>query len=253
MRGNVDPDAGSGMIGMDMTEAGMTEVKARAGKTAGRPSLWLVTALLVGQQIVLTLVHYVAAPALGMAPGSASAIAITIIVGAVVMGLLVAMDIRRQGRASAVLLAWPRWDGRTAATMAIALVIAQVPLLYLAAIGQTVWQSGGSAHLAVGAALRSSSATGWLVLATVLVAPLIEETLYRGYLVGALIDRVPAPVTIAISALLFVTLHAEAANLVAALCLGIATALCAVRTRSIVPGLIIHVASNAFGMWYATV
>ena len=55
-----------------------------------------------------------------------------------------------------------------------------------------------------------------------------------------------------ISALLFVTLHFEPANLIASLCLGFGTGLCALRTRSVMPGLIVHVASNAFGMWYAT-
>ena len=139
--------------------------------------------------------------------------------------------------------------------MLLALVIAQLPLLYLAASGRTVWQSGAGSHLAVGQALRASLSTVsglGLLVATVVVAPLVEELLYRGYLLGGLLARVPAPMAVILSALLFMTLHAEAANLVAALCLGIGTAVCAVRTRSILPGLAVHVASNAFGMWYAT-
>ena len=55
-----------------------------------------------------------------------------------------------------------------------------------------------------------------------------------------------------VAALLFVTLHFEPTNLVASLCLGVGTGLCAIQSRSIVPGLIVHIASNAFGMWYAT-
>ncbi|NJR80879.1 CPBP family intramembrane metalloprotease [Sphingomonas sp. 36D10-4-7] len=248
----MDPDAGSGMIGMDAMEAGMAGVSANAGKDAARPSLWLVAALLVGQQLVLTLFHYVVAPAIGMAPGSASAIAMTIIVGAMVMAAIVALDLRRTGRARAVLLVAPRWDRATALTMAAALVIAQLPLIWLAANGLTVWQTGQSQHLAVGQALRASADGVWLLVATILAAPVIEEVIYRGYLVGSLIDRMPGVVVVAISAALFVTLHSEAANLVAALCLGIATAICAIRTRSVVPGIVVHAASNAFGLWYGS-
>lgn len=65
---------------------------------------------------------------------------------------------------------------------------------------------------------------------------MIEELLYRGYLVGALIERMPGAVVAVISAVIFVTLHFEPANLVAALCLGLGAALCAVRTRSVLPG-----------------
>ncbi|WP_267381534.1 MULTISPECIES: CPBP family intramembrane glutamic endopeptidase [unclassified Sphingomonas] len=139
--------------------------------------------------------------------------------------------------------------------MLLALVIAQLPLVYLAASGKTVWQSGAGSHLAAGEALRASLSTVsglGLLVATVVVAPLVEELLYRGYLLGGLVARTPTAVAVIVSALLFVTLHDEAANFVAALCLGLATAICAVRTRSILPGLIVHVASNSFGMWYAT-
>lgn len=84
------------------------------------------------------------------------------------------------------------------------------------------------------------------------MAPLVEEVLYRGYLLGGLVVRMPPAVAVAVSAVLFVTLHAEASNLIAALCLGVGTAVAAVRTQSVVPGLVVHVANNAFGMWYAT-
>ena len=227
--------------------------RAATGSAAtARPSLWLVAALLVAQQVVLTLVHYAAAPALGLVPGSAPAISLTIIGGAIVIGLAVAADLRRPGRGPAVLLRWPRRGRVTVVVIVLAMVIAQLPLLYLAATGRTVWQSGGDADVMVGEALRGPSGALWLVIATVFIAPVIEEVLYRGYLVGSLIDRLPAVVTVLVSAVLFVTLHAEASNLVAAFCLGIATAICAVLTRSIVPGLIVHVADNAFGMWYAS-
>ena len=83
------------------------------------------------------------------------------------------------------------------------------------------------------------------------VAPVVEELLYRGYLLGALRERMPGFAAVLVSALLFVfVLHFEPANLVAALCLGLATGWCALRTHSLLPGLIVHMASNAFGLWY---
>lgn len=218
------------------------------------PSLWLVAGLLMLHQLVLTVIHYGLGPALGMDLLSAGSVVVTIVGAAAIMLAFIAVDLRRRDRARAVLVTAPCWDRSTFGVMLLALAIAQLPLLYLAVSGRTVWQSGGGSHLVVGDALRASLATVsglGLLAATVVVAPLVEELLYRGYLLGGLLARVPSPMAVILSALLFVTLHAEAANLVAALCLGIGAAVCAVRTRSILPGLAVHVASNAFGMWYA--
>jgi membrane protease YdiL (CAAX protease family) len=154
-----------------------------------------------------------------------------------------------------VLLVAPAWDRRTAATMLVGLAIAQIPLGILALQGATVWQSSAGSNLEVGRALVASlsgPAGLALLVATVIVAPMVEELLYRGYLLGTLAERGWRAGAVVISALLFVTLHFEPANLIASLCLGLGTGLCALRTRSVVPGFIVHVVSNAFGMWYAT-
>lgn len=227
----------------------------RPARRAGVPSLWFVAGLLVLHQFVLTLIHFVLGPALGIGIMSAGATVATIVGAAVIMLVIAAADLRRANRARAVLVTIPRWDRETSGVMLLALVIAQLPLWYLAVSGKTVWQSGAGSHLAVGQELRASLSTVGglgLLVATVLVAPAIEELLYRGYLLGALVARVPPVAAVIVSALLFVTLHAEASNLVAALCLQLGTAICAVRTGSILPGFLVHVANNAFGMWYAT-
>lgn len=222
---------------------------------AAAPSLWLVAGLLLFHQLVLTAIHYAIGPAIGLDPRSAGWTATTIIIAAIAVALLIALDLRRPLRAGAILFTLPKWTRKTIMTMILGLAVAQIPLAILALQGETVWQSGTASHLDVGRALRASFGGPpgiALIMATVLVAPIVEELLYRGYLLGALIDRIPAAPAIITSALLFVTLHFEAANLVAALCLGVGTAWCAVRIRSVVPGLVVHVASNAFGMWYAT-
>lgn len=239
----------------------MNEMAAAPGRAVqgprlpSTPSLWLVAALLIAHQAALTIIHYLLGPALGFDPASASLTAATIVFGAVVMLGLVAMDTRKAGRARAVLLVAPEWDRSTILTMLVGLAVAQIPLGILALQGATVWQSGPATNLEVGRALVASltAPSGVaLLVATVMVAPIVEEVLYRGYLLGSLTDRGWRVMAVLVSALLFVTLHFEPANLVASLCLGLGTGLCAVQSRSVVPGLIVHTASNAFGMWYAT-
>lgn len=233
--------------------------KEAAGSASGvrtpAPTLWLVAGLLGAHQVALTVIHYGVGPAVGLDPRSALLTAVTIVSAALLLMAIVAIDLRKSDRAKAVLLRAPHWDAETGKTMAIGLAIAQIPLGILALQGATVWQSGAASNLEVGRALVASlsgPAGVALLLATVVVAPIVEELLYRGYLIGAVIDRLPGFVAVILSAFLFVTLHFEPANLVASLCLGLGAAFCAVRTRSLVPGLVVHVVSNAFGMWYAT-
>lgn len=216
------------------------------------PSLWLVAALLVLHQVLLTMIHYGIGPSMGFDLGNAWLVSATIVVTATLVLLIIAIDVRTSGRSHAILLTLPRWNARTFGTMLVGLAIAPIPLGILALQGVTVWQAGAGSNLEVGRALLASISgpSGFALLgATVLVAPMIEELLYRGYLVGALIKRMSGAVVAVISALKFVTLHFEPANLVASLCLGLGVAL---RTRSVLPRLLVHIASNGFGMWYAT-
>ncbi|WP_242121190.1 CPBP family intramembrane glutamic endopeptidase [Sphingomonas lacusdianchii] len=241
-----------------MNEMTVGRKEAGASATGARtpaPSLWLVAGPLVTHQLALTVIHYGLGPAVGLESRSALLTAVTIVTAALLLMVIVAFDLRKPERAEAVLLRAPQRDGKTVKTMVIGLAIAQIPLGILALQGATVWQSGAASNLEVGRALVASlSGPAGLALlgATVIVAPMVEELLYRGYLVGAVIDRLPGFVAVILSAFLFVTLHFEPANLVASLCLGLGAAFCAVRTRSLVPGLVVHVVSNAFGMWYAT-
>ncbi len=125
-------------------------------RSASRPSLWVVAALLIAHQAALTIIHYLVGPALGLDPASASLTAATIALGAVAILSLVAMDIRKVGRARAVLMVKPDWDRSTLVTMLGGLAVAQIPLGILALQGATVWQSGASSNLEVGRALVQS-------------------------------------------------------------------------------------------------
>lgn len=213
---------------------------------------WIVAGLLALHLVTLTVVHYVAGPMLGFSPASPDLIAATIVIGAAVVLALVARDLGAADRRR-ILAVLPRADGRTVLTTLGGLAISQIPLAILALQGNTIWQMGTVEKLAIGKALAASGGASSvaLVAATVVVAPLVEELLYRGYLLGALRERMPGFAAVLVSALLFVfVLHFEPANLVAALCLGLATGWCALRTGSLLPGIIVHMASNAVGMWY---
>ncbi|MDN4634636.1 hypothetical protein QCD71_24290 [Sphingomonas sp. PsM26] len=92
-------------------------------------------------------------------------------------------DTRKAGRTRAVLLVGVEWDRSTILTILVGLAVAQIPLGILALQGATVWQSGSSSNLEVGRALIASMAgpSGIaLLIATVVVAPIVEEMLYRG-------------------------------------------------------------------------
>ncbi|EAT07456.1 hypothetical protein SKA58_19535 [Sphingomonas sp. SKA58] len=231
-----------------------THLEARK-RAPGAPSVWLVLGLLALHQLALTLVHYGLMPVMGVTPGTSLAVSSTIIVSSMIMLGVIGIDLRKPGRGQATLLTLPALNAGTLITMVAGLLIAQIPLGILALKGATVWQSGAVSHLAVGRALAGTGYTlssVVLLIATVVIAPFTEEVLYRGYLLGALIGRIPHLLCALISAALFVSLHFEPANLIASLCLGLGAAVCALRTRSVLPGLAIHIASNAFGMWYAT-
>jgi membrane protease YdiL (CAAX protease family) len=55
--------------------------------------------------------------------------------------------------------------------------------------------------------LNSPSRVVIVVFATLVVAPLAEETIYRGYVLQALIDRMRTPVAVLLSALVFASIH----------------------------------------------
>lgn len=233
----------------------MTTVAARRRGLVLPWAAFAIATLLVGHQLLLTVLHYFIGPALGFDPMSAALTAATIVGAGAIIAPLLWLDLRRERRREAVGLVGVAWDRRTWRVLVVALAISQLPLLILALQGATVWQSGGQAQLGVGRSLLGASgpaAAVGLGIAVVVIAPLVEELLYRGYLLGALTRRLPAAVAVVLASFAFMLLHAEVANWVASICLGVATGYCRVATRSIWPGLAVHVASNAFGLWYMT-
>lgn len=83
------------------------------------------------------------------------------------------------------------------------------------------------------------------VLVVVLLAPVVEELIVRGVVLGALEQRLGRWWAIALSALMFATLHGSLWSFVPMTFLGLALGRIASGRRSLWPAIILHVAYNA--------
>lgn len=84
-----------------------------------------------------------------------------------------------------------------------------------------------------------------LLLLVVTLGPLLEELFFRGYIQRALERAVGAPVAIAVSTMLFALGHFARPLPLAQIALGILTGYAAYATRSVWPGVAVHVTYNA--------
>lgn len=89
-------------------------------------------------------------------------------------------------------------------------------------------------------------------LAVGLIAPLVEEVVFRGAILRALLDRFGGRwMPIVISAALFAIVHGNPAQMPGALILGIVMGWMYSHTRSIVPSLIVHWVNNSVAYFSA--
>ena len=86
-----------------------------------------------------------------------------------------------------------------------------------------------------------------MVLGTVVLAPIIEELLFRGAVQTAYERRGPL-IGVVVSSLLFMTIHLELAQSVAILPVAVAMGYAAWRTNSVLPAVLIHFANNGQAM-----
>ncbi len=92
-------------------------------------------------------------------------------------------------------------------------------------------------------------ATPWpLVFSTVIVAPLVEETLFRGFIFNGLRTRHHWAVAATISAALFAAAHMELTFFIPAFVLGFLFAFLYERSDSVWPGMILHFCVNGLAM-----
>jgi membrane protease YdiL (CAAX protease family) len=86
---------------------------------------------------------------------------------------------------------------------------------------------------------------GWRLFLLVVLAPVSEEIFFRGFLLRALREVYPAWAAVAISALIFMAGHGGLRP--GPLLLGLITAPAALATGSLLPGVLFHAISNAYG------
>lgn len=89
---------------------------------------------------------------------------------------------------------------------------------------------------------------GWrvvLVLAVVVGAPLVEELLYRGLILGAVRRRVGAPLALAVGAVWFAAAHFQGVQFIGLLAFGLILGLCWQGTGRLGLGIVAHAAFNA--------
>ncbi len=95
---------------------------------------------------------------------------------------------------------------------------------------------------------KQAAVEPWTILATlvaaVIVAPLCEETFFRSYFFQGLRLRLSVWVAMILSAIIFGIAHGDPGSLVLLIVIGIFLALLRWRTRSIWPGICLHMLNN---------
>ena len=85
---------------------------------------------------------------------------------------------------------------------------------------------------------------GWLLISAVLIAPIFEETLFRGYIAGGLQYAYGSVVAWILSSIIFGVAHGQAAVMVSATMSGLVLGFYFLRYRSVVLSMILHAMNN---------
>ena len=83
------------------------------------------------------------------------------------------------------------------------------------------------------------------LLGAVLIAPICEETFFRGFVFPGLCRGMPLGWAIVISSLLFAVTHADPGSFLVLFVIGLALAFLRWRTNSIWPGIFLHTINNS--------
>lgn len=90
----------------------------------------------------------------------------------------------------------------------------------------------------------------WITMGIAVAAPLGEEFMFRGYIQSRLVERFGVAWGVAIASIAFGVLHLDVQHVLAAIPMGVALGIVAVRTGSIVPCILAHAFNN--GLYIVT-
>ena len=86
---------------------------------------------------------------------------------------------------------------------------------------------------------------GWLLFSAVIIAPIFEETIFRGYIAGTLRKAYGAVAAWIVSSLLFGLAHGAPSTALTAFFSGLILCYCYMRHRSLVMAILLHAMNNA--------
>lgn len=129
--------------------------------------------------------------------------------------------------------------------------------LYLTWSAAWVWlipaDWGGPSHVIFDLALESRQGLLISALIAVVLAPLLEELLFRGAMLHGLLQRFGVPASVVVMAVAFAALHIEPGNpywpgVVFTGVIAVALAALRLRTGSLLPPMLAHATYNALGL-----
>lgn len=92
--------------------------------------------------------------------------------------------------------------------------------------------------------------TGWLgILCIAVLGPVLEELLFRGAVTKVLLKKYSPGKAILISGLIFGIFHLNPAQMVGACFSGFLFAWIYYKTKSVIPGILIHILNNSLSVW----
>ncbi len=95
---------------------------------------------------------------------------------------------------------------------------------------------------------RSYGRDGWIMLSAVVVAPVVEEVLFRGMLFDMIRSRAGLAAAFLLSSLVFAVMHLQPAVMAVALPSGMVLCYAYIKTRSIFSCILLHMMNNALAM-----
>jgi membrane protease YdiL (CAAX protease family) len=100
----------------------------------------------------------------------------------------------------------------------------------------------------IGKIMAAISSPGWFIFTGVIVAPIVEESLFRGFLFAGFRQRYGFQTAALLSSALFAIAHHQLAALIPTFVLGYIFSHLYQRSNSIFPGMLLHFLVNAFGI-----
>lgn len=97
-------------------------------------------------------------------------------------------------------------------------------------------------------ALDTAGAMATVIIASVLLAPVCEETIYRGVLLHGLNDRQSAVKAVLLSALAFMLMHMNPLQIVFQFAMGVLCGFIALKSKRLLPSILTHACGNALAL-----